>query len=183
VFDASDLQRFAGHLPCPEIDETVLHRYFQFGQADGWGKRRPQLPAVPIWAEEALQRLLSSFSRAEWRGLLRQYGIVDTVCGADVLGPGGGQWRIAIDGVGPTMTPGLPSGDQPIFRFTVKKLAQLAGIVKGPRLGSHDRVLSVDNFSSDRRRCQRLIRGLVARLARSQRGQGHPEFGVRRIAG
>jgi hypothetical protein len=183
VFDASNLQRFAGHLPCPAIDETVLHRYFRFGQADGWGKRRPRLPAVALWAEDALQRLLSTLTRAEWAGLLRHYGVVVIVCGADILGPGGGQWQIAIDELGPTMTPGLPSGDQPVFRLTVKQLAQLAGIVKGRRARSHGRVFSIDSFSWDHRKCQRLIRRLVSRLAHSQRGSKHRQFGVGRIAG
>ena len=40
MFDRSNLAKFAGHLPCPEIDEQVLHRYIRFGEVDRWGKRR-----------------------------------------------------------------------------------------------------------------------------------------------
>ena len=47
TFDTGNLQRFAGHLPCPVIDETVLHRYFQFGQQDGWGNGARGCPQSP----------------------------------------------------------------------------------------------------------------------------------------
>ena len=38
-FDCSNLKRFAAHLPCPEISEDVLHRYWTFGERVNWGKR------------------------------------------------------------------------------------------------------------------------------------------------
>jgi len=183
VFNSRNVQRFAGHLPCPEIDETVLHRYFKFGRQDGWGKRRRRLPVVSIWAEDTLRRLLSTLNRLDWCRLLRQFGMVKVVWGADILGPGGGQWQIAIDELGPAMTPGLPSSGQPIVRLTVKRLAQLVGIAKGRRARSLRRVSPVNNFSWDHRRCQRLIRLLVARMAHGQRGAEHPQFGSGRIAG
>ena len=40
VFDRTNLKRFAGHVPCPIIDEDVLHRYMRYGEQDRWGKRR-----------------------------------------------------------------------------------------------------------------------------------------------
>ncbi|MBI2480116.1 MAG: SDR family oxidoreductase, partial [Planctomycetia bacterium] len=40
TFDCTNLRKFAGHLPCPEIDESVLHQYIRFGEQDRWGKRR-----------------------------------------------------------------------------------------------------------------------------------------------
>ena len=39
-FDRSNLKQFVPHLPCPEIDETVLHRYWKFGERVNWGKGR-----------------------------------------------------------------------------------------------------------------------------------------------
>ena len=135
TFDTGNLQRFAGHLPCPVIDETVLHRYFQFGQQDGWGKRRPRLSPVSVWGEDALQRFLSTLNRPEWRCLSQQSGMVEVVYGVDLLGPGGGQWHIALDELGPAMSPGLPPPGQPVVRLTVARLAQLVGSVPGSRPG------------------------------------------------
>ena len=45
-FDTANLDRFAGDVPCPTIDETVLHRYLRFGEQGRWGKR-PPIPAAP----------------------------------------------------------------------------------------------------------------------------------------
>ena len=182
VFDARNLQRFAGHLPCPEIDETVLHRYFKFSQQDGWGKRRTRLPVISIRGEDTLQRLLATLSHLEWCRLLQQFGVTRVVCGADILGPGGGQWQIAIDERGPAMSPGLPSSGQPIFRSTVERLAQLVGSVEGGRASSPRQVSSVDSSSWGHCRCERLIRLLFARLARGQRRSEHRQFGFGKFA-
>jgi thioester reductase-like protein len=38
LFSTTNLNRFAGHLPCPVIDEDVLHRYLRYGQKHQWGK-------------------------------------------------------------------------------------------------------------------------------------------------
>lgn len=38
-FDTTHLQMYARHLPCPAIDQAVLHRYLRFGERDRWGKR------------------------------------------------------------------------------------------------------------------------------------------------
>lgn len=39
-FDCSNLKQFACDLPCPAIDEAMLHTYIRFGEQDRWGKRR-----------------------------------------------------------------------------------------------------------------------------------------------
>ncbi len=39
-FDTTNLQQFAGNLPCPVIDEEMLHKFWKFGEEDRWGKRR-----------------------------------------------------------------------------------------------------------------------------------------------
>jgi nucleoside-diphosphate-sugar epimerase len=38
-FCTANLDRFAGHLPCPVIDESTVHRYLRYGQQDHWGRR------------------------------------------------------------------------------------------------------------------------------------------------
>ena len=37
-FDTSNVKQFAPHLPCPPIDEAMLHRFWKYGEEDGWGK-------------------------------------------------------------------------------------------------------------------------------------------------
>ncbi|MEM9660572.1 MAG: hypothetical protein AAF961_19575, partial [Planctomycetota bacterium] len=37
-FDISNLERFAPRLPCPRIDQQVLHRYLRYGAEQRWGK-------------------------------------------------------------------------------------------------------------------------------------------------
>lgn len=54
TFDYTNLQSFAGHLPCPEIDESVLHQYIRFGEEDRWGKRRQPKAAVELSFDEQL---------------------------------------------------------------------------------------------------------------------------------
>ena len=39
-YDTANLERFAGHLPCPVIDEAMLHRYLRYAERDRWGRRR-----------------------------------------------------------------------------------------------------------------------------------------------
>lgn len=43
-FDCTNLKRFAGHIPCPKIDEAMLHSYIRFGESDRWGKRKIAKP-------------------------------------------------------------------------------------------------------------------------------------------
>ena len=38
-FDRRNLDRFAGDVHCPPLDEATLHRYLAFAEADGWGHR------------------------------------------------------------------------------------------------------------------------------------------------
>ena len=40
-FDMANLTRFTADLPCPEIDEAMVHRFIRYGVEDRWGKRRP----------------------------------------------------------------------------------------------------------------------------------------------
>jgi thioester reductase-like protein len=40
VFETTALDELLPDLPCPVIDETMVHRFLAFGDADRWGKRR-----------------------------------------------------------------------------------------------------------------------------------------------
>ena len=44
VFDMTNLQKFAAHLPCPVIAEEMFHRFLAYGERDHWGKRRARAP-------------------------------------------------------------------------------------------------------------------------------------------
>ena len=81
--------------------------------------------------EDALQRFLSTLNRPEWRCLSQQSGMVEVVYGVDLLGPGGGQWHIALDELGPAMSPGLPPPGQPVVRLTVARLRSWSAASQG----------------------------------------------------
>jgi thioester reductase-like protein len=53
-FDKSNVDKFAGHLPCPAIDKEMVFRFLEFGKKNKWGKRRlPKVKASP-WVESYL---------------------------------------------------------------------------------------------------------------------------------
>jgi thioester reductase-like protein len=39
-FDLSNLQTYAADIPCPVIDEPMLHQFLKYGEEDRWGKRK-----------------------------------------------------------------------------------------------------------------------------------------------
>ena len=54
TFDCTNLRKFAGHLACPEIDESVLHQYIRCGEEDRWGKRRRPVATSEVSFDEQL---------------------------------------------------------------------------------------------------------------------------------
>ncbi|HEY4261220.1 MAG TPA: SDR family oxidoreductase [Schlesneria sp.] len=44
TFDISNMLRFAGDIVCPRVDEALIHRFIDFGDADKWGKRPRKKP-------------------------------------------------------------------------------------------------------------------------------------------
>jgi nucleoside-diphosphate-sugar epimerase len=46
VFETTTLDELLPDLPCPIIDEAMIHRFLAFGDADRWGKRRRRSPVV-----------------------------------------------------------------------------------------------------------------------------------------
>ena len=86
TFDCSNLKRFAGDLPCPKIDEAMLHTYIRFGEADRWGKRRQPRAEVSYCAQDYFAQFPASESGDRYRS---QVAI-------DLLGAGGGQWTLGL---------------------------------------------------------------------------------------
>lgn len=56
-FDRSNLLKYAPHLPCPEIDRYVVHRYFEFGEANRWGKAKKPRYNLPTDPFENLEQM------------------------------------------------------------------------------------------------------------------------------
>jgi thioester reductase-like protein len=83
-FDASNLEEFAAGMLCPRLDESMLHRYWQYGEQDRWGKRREKAPDTVFDADALLSRLTKDHSTSSFTG----------VVSLDVVGPGGGQWSL-----------------------------------------------------------------------------------------
>jgi hypothetical protein len=122
-FDATNLRRYLPDLPCPSIDEAMLHRYWRFGEQDRWGKRRWPKPIVPFHVHEYLDRQLqyaghgcslASNPKRCWVGL-------------DVHGPGGGQWQLEFAGEClASIEAGLPTEDYPVAHVSSCDLLRLA---------------------------------------------------------
>ncbi len=110
-FDCSNVKRFAGHLPCPVIDEAMLHTYIQFGEQDRWGKRRAPKPKVTSSTTDYFRH----FSSAEEspRNCVARVAL-------NLTGPSGGQWTLSLQKDGSLYCdPGIdPSADSLIKMST-----------------------------------------------------------------
>ncbi len=119
-FDCTNLKRFAGDLPCPVIDEAILHKYLQFGEKDRWGKRRLKCPSFDSFAWDRLQR------SCVWNIGLQPQG--RAILGIDLIGPGGGQWTIVIDSEGEfACLPGLDDRSESLLRLKVADFVEIVG--------------------------------------------------------
>jgi thioester reductase-like protein len=171
-FSTTNLNRFAGQLPCPVIDATVLRRYLRFGEQHGWGKRRSPASTVEAWAEDVLQSVLAVLGDGEFGELL---GTRASSVGFDVVGPGGGQWQVSHDGFGrPALTPGLPGEGNPILRLSVPRLARVLGVSTKRPLHVVDGVSSARYFAHDRRHVKRIVRKFASRLTRDRDTAARP---------
>ncbi len=106
VFDTSNLEQFASHLPCPEIDEAMIHRFLQFGEKDRWGRRKAPKPEIPIWVGEMLQAVVDEHVSGSANAVHHSTDCDSVasrsdrvhVVGLDLSGPGGGQWTMKLQG-------------------------------------------------------------------------------------
>lgn len=53
VFETRVLNELLPDLPCPMIDEAMVHRFLEFGEADRWGKRRRSKSMIPPGASNS----------------------------------------------------------------------------------------------------------------------------------
>ncbi|MCA9049908.1 MAG: SDR family oxidoreductase [Planctomycetaceae bacterium] len=113
VFDMTNTKRFAGDIVCPEIDKTVIHRYLEFGNHDRWGKAKPTDVSETLWAEDLITERAAGAEDA------------DAVLDLDVIGEGGGQWRLLLNGTGFTVVRGLQNSGTPVLRLSVRELVEI----------------------------------------------------------
>ena len=124
-FDKRNVQRFAGHLGCPEIGKEMVLRFMKFGEANSWGKKREKVPDVARWFDSQLSdvaksatRVLGSLSPGSRRPLVK--------FGLDIRGPGGGQWQLMADPDGEfKVTEGLPESCYPVLTMDDHQVNQL----------------------------------------------------------
>ena len=90
LFDATNLKRFTQDLPCPLIDEAMLHRFWRYGEEDRWGKRKPPRANVDFWVHSHLEKVAAQ--NVSWNGSADKGA--EWEIGLDILGPGGGQWQL-----------------------------------------------------------------------------------------
>lgn len=123
VFETASIQELLADLPCPVIDELMIHRFLAFGDADRWGKRRLPKVATRSWSGD----LLESLSADELVGLARAVAggpasSPPSAIGLDVVGPGGGRWTIRRGSTNAvTLERGLDA-DARLFRLSAAEL-------------------------------------------------------------
>jgi nucleoside-diphosphate-sugar epimerase len=86
TFDTTHLLRFTADLPCPEIDLEMLHRFWRYGEEDGWGKRRPPQPEIPHRVSDRLKAWMHAEPCEPF----------ELMVNLNVVGPGGGQWHLGL---------------------------------------------------------------------------------------
>ncbi len=85
TFDCQNVEEYASDLPCPEIDEAVLHTYIRYGEEDRWGKRREPRAHVERYVQDVFQQLMQ----------INETNLEPQVSASiDILGAGGGQWTL-----------------------------------------------------------------------------------------
>ena len=119
VFDMTNLDEHSEHLPCPEIDEPMIFRFMAFGEKDRWGKRRPRAPQPWFDAREFFAAVVGqhAISNPPWQ-----------ILGLDLIGPGGGQWTLTLQGEQLLAAePGLAAKCEHVYTLPTQVLAVIAG--------------------------------------------------------
>jgi thioester reductase-like protein len=153
-FDCANTMRAAPHLPCPVADREMLLRTARFAVKGNFGWPKPQPVKVEFNASERLQPWVERHVN----------GAAHRLVGLQVIGRGGGQWSMAVDGVTPLAARvGLAADCQATYWLTSGTLAALmnheltveAAVYSGG-------VLIEGNNASDHAQLE-ILRNVVAR--------------------
>ena len=89
-------RRYAPEPECPVIDHEFARVLVEYAEADEWGRRAksPLIPP-PICVKSFLERIVTS--PVDGRG----HAAAALPVGLDITGPGGGQWTVWMEGIGP----------------------------------------------------------------------------------
>ncbi len=118
TFDCTNLKRFAGDMPCPAIDERMLHTYIRYGEADRWGKRRFEAPVLDWNAADYFRDFPAANDHAK--------DAYDKRLAIDLVGPGGGQWTLSLSpDASLVCSPGLHSNADSLLRMSALEFSQL----------------------------------------------------------
>jgi nucleoside-diphosphate-sugar epimerase len=118
TFDCSNVKRFAEDFPCPVIDEAMLHKYIQFGEEDKWGRRRSQSPKIEFAASDYFESLREADDDC--------FAACKSRLAIDLIGPGGGQWTLAMQSDGTLVQrPGLHEDSDSHVRFSATEFKQI----------------------------------------------------------
>jgi nucleoside-diphosphate-sugar epimerase len=128
VFDTTNLMKYAPEPKCPKLDWDIAKKLIDYAEEDRWGKRKPTPPTEPTLC---VLSLLKEESKKEPVAAIQG----DDLLGVNVLGPGGGQWQLSIDGDSIAgFAPGFPLSEYQATTATIDIEDLAAGINDGRSL-------------------------------------------------
>lgn len=122
-FDRSNIKQWAGHLPCPEVNESMIYRFIEFGEQNRWGKQRPSVPEVQYWFEDHLEEIAALAESIVAR--LSVHTMTPVSVGLDIRGEGGGQWTLVGLGESVEIRRGLPVDNSPLLTIDGKHVSRI----------------------------------------------------------
>jgi thioester reductase-like protein len=130
-FDTANLQRYAGHLACPPLNQEVIWRYLEFGQKDRWGKARVAPPDLTLDGRRCVERLAEeigdllchlSLENSASAGPVAPTESAQTIA-FQLIGPGGGPFTIVVPEKGDAVVqPGIPQHPTVLLQMSVGSL-------------------------------------------------------------
>jgi len=122
-FVNATLRRLVPDLPCPVIDEAMIHRFLAYGDADRWGKQRRPAPGISAWAGD----LLAALAPVELAALAGRLAERRPPAGVAlrVPGPGGGDFTIRMESPGEASLERGIDGTTAAVRLPIERLREL----------------------------------------------------------
>jgi nucleoside-diphosphate-sugar epimerase len=119
IFDYTNTQQAAPHLPCPVADREMLLRAARFAIQTNFGWPRPKPVQLDFDASRGLQQWVRADDQTERDDLPR--------LALDVTGAGGGQWSLAVNGTTPlSAATGLNSNCRTAYRLNSQTFRALS---------------------------------------------------------